>query len=415
MKKLNKTALKWTILAIALLQMGGMGLSPSLAAISADMPEVPVSIVQTITSFPSFVMIFVCIAAIKLSEKFGKKRVLLFGEVSILAAGILGYLLHSSIVELYIWAALLGIGFGTILPTCSGILAENYDERERGGIMGIQSVFTNIGAMYLTYVGGALAVIKWNLNYLVYLIALLPLVMGILFIPADRGVSGAQSAAGETKKVRVGDLSRATWVYGAFTFLFMICYGVHSANIAFFVTEKNLGTAATVGTIMALCTIGGMAGGATFKYVNKVFDTYTLGHAHEGGEEDDHEDVVAGGPGHHHLGNALVRAVVAVHQLDHPADHALAHEQQRGRGHHHGLLRRPHRRPDRHLLLLPRDDLHHRPVLLVHALPLCVHRRRVRRPRRCRGNHHQGDALQGQGQSQLSKTPKNTALPSGSA
>lgn len=189
-------------------------------------------------------MIFVCIAAIKLSEKFGKKRVLLFGEVSILAAGILGYLLHSSIVELYIWAALLGIGFGTILPTCSGILAENYDERERGGIMGIQSVFTNIGAMYLTYVGGALAVIKWNLNYLVYLIALLPLVMGILFIPADRGVSGAQSAAGETKKVRVGDLSRATWVYGAFTFLFMICYGVHSANIAFFVTEKNLGTAA---------------------------------------------------------------------------------------------------------------------------------------------------------------------------
>lgn len=94
---------------------------------------------------------------------------------------------------------------------------------------------------------GALAVIKWNLNYLVYLIALLPLIMGILFIPADRGVSGAQSAAGETKKVRVGDLSRATWVYGAFTFLFMICYGVHSANIAFFVTEKNLGTAATVG------------------------------------------------------------------------------------------------------------------------------------------------------------------------
>ncbi|MFR5780892.1 MAG: hypothetical protein ACLUEK_03140 [Oscillospiraceae bacterium] len=171
MKKLNKTALKWTILAIALLQMGGMGLSPSLAAISADMPEVPVSIVQTITSFPSFVMIFVCIAAIKLPRSSAKARAAL-RRGAILAAGILGYLLHSSIVELYIWAARC-IGFGTILPTCSGILAENYDERS-GGIMGIQSVFTNIGAMYLTYVGGALAVIKWNLNYLVYLIALLP-------------------------------------------------------------------------------------------------------------------------------------------------------------------------------------------------------------------------------------------------
>ncbi len=275
-KAINKTALKWTILAIALLQMGGMGLAPSLAAISADMPNVPVSIIQTITSFPSFVMIFVCLIAIKLSEKLSKKGILLFGEIAIFAAGILGYLLHSNIVELYIWAALLGVGFGTILPTCSGILAENYDEKERGSIMGIQSVFTNIGAMYLTYVGGALASYKWHLNYLVYFIALLPLIMGFLFIPNDKNKLPAQSSKSTMNKVGIKDLSPETWIYGAFTFLFLICYGVHSANIAFFVIEKGLGTAATVGTIMALCTIGGMLGGATFKYVNKIFSTYTF-------------------------------------------------------------------------------------------------------------------------------------------
>ena len=273
--KVNKKGLTLTIFSIALLQMGGMGLSPSLAAIAADMPDVPVSLVQTLTSFPSFVMLFVCVLAAKLSEKISKKSILLFGELSILAAGILGNFIHSNIVELYIWGAFLGVGFGTILPTCSGILAENYDAEERGGLMGVQSVFTNIGGMYLTYVGGALAAKAWHLNYLVYCIALLPFFMGLVFIP-KKGALVQEVATQEEAKVHLRDLNPDTWVYGVFTFLFLICYGVHSANIAFFVTERELGSPATVGTIMAICTIGGMLAGATFKYINKVIGTYTF-------------------------------------------------------------------------------------------------------------------------------------------
>ena len=149
-----------TILFISLLQMGGMGLSPSLAAIAADMPDVPLVAVQTLTSFPSFMMIFVCLIANKMVFKVGKKPVLLTGIISISAVGILGYLFNSNIIFLYVWAALLGVGFGTILPTTSGVLAENFDEKERGSLMGVQSVFTNIGAMYLTYVGGWVAAIS---------------------------------------------------------------------------------------------------------------------------------------------------------------------------------------------------------------------------------------------------------------
>lgn len=68
----SKKGLTITILFVSMLQMGGMGLAPSLASIAADMPEVPVSIVQTLTSFPSFVMIFVCLIANKVIEYVGK-------------------------------------------------------------------------------------------------------------------------------------------------------------------------------------------------------------------------------------------------------------------------------------------------------------------------------------------------------
>lgn len=274
MNKKSKAGLTITILFISMLQMGGMGLSPSLASIAADMPEVPLAVVQSLTSFPSLMMIFVCLIANKIIERTGKKSVLLTGAVCISAVGILGYLFNSSIVLLYCWAALLGVGFGTVLPTTSGILAENYNEKERGGLMGIQSVFTNIGAMYLTYVGGWVAAIHWKLNYLVYLYALIPVILGIIFLPNDRPT--ADSGRKEEEKIKFSTLNKATWIFGLITFLFMILYGVHSANISFFVLEKELGTPAIVGTIMAVNTLGGMLGGATFGFVNKIFKTYTF-------------------------------------------------------------------------------------------------------------------------------------------
>ena len=270
----NKKGLMLTILFISLLQMGGMGLSPSLAAIAADMPDVPLVAVQTLTSFPSFMMIFVCLIANKMVFKVGKKPVLLTGIISISAVGILGYLFNSNIIFLYVWAALLGVGFGTILPTTSGVLAENFDEKERGSLMGVQSVFTNIGAMYLTYVGGWVAAISWHMNYLVYLIAVIPLVFSLIFLPNDK--PEAANVANREDAIKVSTLNKTTWIFGAITFVFMILYGVHSANIAFFVVERNLGSPALTGTIMAVVTLGGMIGGATFGFVNKIFKTYTF-------------------------------------------------------------------------------------------------------------------------------------------
>ena len=161
---------------------------------------------------------FVCLLANKLVFKYGKKLILLIGTVCISAVGLLGYLLNSSIVLLYIWAALLGVGFGTILPTTSGVLAENYDEKTRGSIMGVQSVFTNIGAMYLTYVGGWAAAVHWHLNYLVYLYALIPAVLGIIFLPNDKPTAPVSSTQSEDK-VSIKSLAKNTWVYGAITFL----------------------------------------------------------------------------------------------------------------------------------------------------------------------------------------------------
>ena len=140
--------------------------------------------------------------------------------------------------------------------------------------MGVQSVFTNIGAMCLTYVGGWAAAVHWHLNYLVYLYALIPAVLGIIFLPNDK--PHPRSVQPRVRTRSLSNLSRRTLGSGAITFLFMILYGVHSANISFFVVERNLGSPTLIGTIMAVCTLGGMLGGSTFGFVNKILKTYIL-------------------------------------------------------------------------------------------------------------------------------------------
>ena len=61
-----------------------------------------------------------------------------------------------------------------------------------------------------------------------------------------------------------------------------------------------------------------------------------LGHAQEGGKEHDDKDVVAGGAGHHHLGDALFCAPALLHQ----AHHAGHHHRRRNRRHHRAHHRR---------------------------------------------------------------------------
>ena len=57
--------------------------------------------------------------------------------------------------------------------------------------------------------------------------------------------------------------------------------------------------------------------------VDKVHElgVATLGHAGKGGKEDDDKDIITGGPGQNHLGDALLGAVPRLHQLHHPGHH----------------------------------------------------------------------------------------------
>ena len=265
----NRAMMTLAILFVSALEMGGMGLQPALADIAKAFPNVPTVWMQEMSNWPGFAMLLGCAISTLLATKISKKVLCQFGVALVVAYALCGYLFHSSFLQLMLWQTLLGLGFGFLMPTSNGIIAENYDEEGRSKIMGIQDLFTNGGGMYLTLVGGLLAARAWHNTYLAFLYALIPLVLGCIYFPADKPAK----ASAEKSHLKIAPI---TWLFGVIIFVFINSYGVMGANISFIITERGLGSAALTGTAMAIFLVGGMFGGLIFNPFERKLHEYVL-------------------------------------------------------------------------------------------------------------------------------------------
>lgn len=267
--KVNKKLLTLTILLISATEMGAMGIAPSLASIAADFPDTPITTIMNIMNFPGIAMIIVALITPSLIKVIPKKILCNLGVLCYASIGLLGYFFNSSVTLLYVWAGLLGIGFGLLMPTSNGLIADFFPEDERGGIMGMQTVFTNLGGIYLTYVGGMLAAVSWHMNYLAYCIGFVPFVLGCVAIPKENMEKTKEAIRKE--KIR---MNPKVFMYGIFIFIFIATYGVFNNNMSFLIESRGIGDAATSGTVTALFLVGGVLGGFIFGPLNKKLNDY---------------------------------------------------------------------------------------------------------------------------------------------
>ena len=216
-------------------------------------------------------MLIGCVISTLLATRFSKKVLCQFGVACYAAIAVLGFFFHGSIVLLFAWQIVLGLGFGFLMPTSNGIIAENYNEQQRGAIMGIQNTFTNGGGIYLTFVGGFLASIDWHYTYLAYLFGLIPLILGCIYLPNDKPAAKGTKQGGGYLNV-----SKKTWMYGVIIFLFITSYTVFGSNVSFVISDRGLGSSAMTGTAMSIFLVGGMLAGPLFSPTERRLHDYTF-------------------------------------------------------------------------------------------------------------------------------------------
>ena len=273
--KKSNTGLKAAILTMSFIQMATNAVASILANIAAEFPETSVTTVQYLMTFPNLMIVAVSVIAAGLAERIFKRTLAATGLFLAAASGVLSFAVHGSIVILYVWAGMLGIGVGLVVPMANSLISDYFQENERDAMLGYQTGAANAGSMIMTYVGGILATIAWQFDYLVYLLAIPGLILTLMFVPKQNVVTQNQVAT-EKKKFKIEAHEVLFCVVAAVS---MLMFYLGPTNIALYFSEKQIGNTMTAGTASSLLLLGGVVMGFFFgKLAEKIGKhTITLG------------------------------------------------------------------------------------------------------------------------------------------
>ena len=165
----------WALLGIwsisALTSLPGLAISPISDKLLALFPGATELDVELLTTLPSLFIIPFILLAGYISEKIGYIKLLYIGLWAYLLSGAL-YFVCSSMRQLIVVSALLGIGAGIIIPLSTAMIPKFFSGAERTKQYGYISAITNITLVVATAVTGFLADIQWRLPFVVYLLPL---------------------------------------------------------------------------------------------------------------------------------------------------------------------------------------------------------------------------------------------------
>lgn len=264
---------------VVFLQMGGVGLSPVLADMSRAFPQYSATMIQIVSSLPSMFVAVTNLMIPLLCRYFSKKYIMAAGSGLAVAFALLGFFFHGSLMGLYVWSGILGIGTSMACTVAQAAVNEMFAPGERVDVYGKMAFTASIGTMLISFVGGFLVQRGWYYGYLAYLLAASGLLASLVILPVDTVLYRDPPPPGGEEEA--GPMGRGGLVFACASAFFVgFLYNVAAANISMLVNELQLGDSSTAGlvsTVMLL--VGGVAG----LFVNRIsrrigYQTITLGY-----------------------------------------------------------------------------------------------------------------------------------------
>ena len=271
----------------AFLQMAGMAMSPMIAGIAKAFPEASDSAVQLVMTLPSVVIIVIGFVFAFLSNRIPNNILTGAGCLIAVVMSIGAAFFHPSLGILYFWSVILGVANGLAANGQSVLVNKLFNEKEKPGVLGFQTFAASIGAMIMTFVGGFLTDISWNLGYLAYLFAvpgaiccffLLPNVIKPLERTKEFAPEGQENAPEDAESQGKLKITQMILPFLA-AFIGNLTFNISGTNMSMFVEAEKLGTAAQAGTAATIMLLVGGLGGLAFGLLYKRIKAHlvTLG------------------------------------------------------------------------------------------------------------------------------------------
>lgn len=218
------------------------------------------SVIQMSMNFAGIAAATVSFFQSRLQERFSGKLLLLTGLALFQGAGIGAYLIHDTVVIIFLWTGLMGAGCALYYPLVSSIITEEYSGTKRGGLLAAQTSVSNLGGIVMSVAGGVLVAWKWYGCFLVNLLAV-PVFLACIWGTSHR----KPMAPGSLEKVSGPIDWKLIGKYFLAGFTFSLVYFVATPNISVFVEEHGLGESGLSGVGTAMLMAGGMISGFSYK------------------------------------------------------------------------------------------------------------------------------------------------------
>jgi MFS family permease len=265
--KTSKKTIKVAILFYSMVQIGAICITTILARVAELFPEYSITTIQFLATCSSVVIIFMSLLTGKLAQYIAKKYLALFSASMFIVSALGGFLFHGSLILLFVWQVVLGIGIGILVPLGSALIADYFIGEERSGLMGLQSAFISVGGVILSLLAGALATIDWYFNYLALLLIIPGLLLLLFGLPLDHPQPVNELRGGRTKVTL-----KVVLFYGVTAFLFMLFFNVISTNLAIHLKESGIMGSVHSGIATSVFMLSGAIAGVMFKLFKRLLD-----------------------------------------------------------------------------------------------------------------------------------------------
>lgn len=161
--------------------LGTAAVAPALPLISAAFPDASETLISLIITLPPLATALSGFLIGAISDRYGRKRVLIVSLALFGLAGSSGFFLDS-VTSIIFWRLWLGVGLAGLLPTVTTLLTEYYDGPTRARYMGYLSAAMGVGGLILQTGCGVLAEISWREPFLIYLFGVIVIPLVLLYV-----------------------------------------------------------------------------------------------------------------------------------------------------------------------------------------------------------------------------------------
>ena len=248
----NNVILKLAILSCCFVTASLNAIAGNIPAMAADMPQIPLSLIELVTTIPSLFSMLAVLFSSKIASAFGYKRIVLAGA---LIAGIFGTI---PVILNNIWLILLargvfGFGCGLITSAMLILIIFFFQGEERSSMIGLQGSAGGLASLVTAFIGGRLLAISWHASFLVYLFGFLVFLAVLFFIPHVGSIRTSTSQGNETH-------STAEWFrlmsLGFLTFVSVTLATVFVVKCSSLAALKQIG-GSSIGSLLVMCISAG--------------------------------------------------------------------------------------------------------------------------------------------------------------